>query len=230
MSKLSIDSAIDLVRESIRETSDDSVYTDKYIYRILLQNRAELLEQLQKQNKTFSPWLYQRFCLKLCPSTFIECGCNPYGFACNVYRSVNPVPQPLSNDALLLNISELFGDNINRVTEREFRTLKNRKYKPKYYYYIGHFKDDQYLFILADTNIVAPKYIKAEGIFEDPTDVFKYACKDTECIQLTDSGFPFKLAKESALIKMTVEIILMSKKLPEDLSNNNKSTPEQLII
>jgi hypothetical protein len=230
MANLSIQGIIDLAREAIREISDDTNYPDKYIYRIILEARAELLDQMKKQNKELSPWLFQRFCLKLCPSTFIECGCAPFGFECTVYKSVNPLPQPIGNDALSLNISELFGDHINRVTERQFRTLKYRKYKPPYYYYIGDVQGKKHLFILSEGSVIPPKYIKAEGIFEDPSDVLEFACTDAECSSLSGTGFPFTLAKESALIKMVVTSLTASKKLPEDLANDAKSVPDQLII
>lgn len=230
MANLSIKGIVDLAREALREISDDSVYSDKYLWRIILEARAELLDQIKKQNKGFSPWLYQRFCIKLCPSTFIECGCAPFGFECTVYRSVKPLPQPIGNDDLILNISELFGDHINRITERQLRTLKNRKYKPPYYYYIGDVQGEKYLFILSESVNIPPKYIKAEGIFEDPSDVLEYACADDECPSLSGTGFPFTLSKESALIKMVMESVLNSKKLPEDLTNDAKSIPDQQII
>ena len=79
MANLSIQGIVDLAREAVREISDDSNYPDKYLFRIILEARAQLLDQMKKQNKELSPWLYQRFCLKLCPSTFIECGCAPFG-------------------------------------------------------------------------------------------------------------------------------------------------------
>ena len=230
MANLSIQCIVDLAREALREISDDSNYPDKYLWRIILDARAKLLDQMKKQNKGFSPWLYQRFCLKLCPSSFIECGCTPFGFECTVFRSVNPVPQPIGNDNIILNISELWGDHINRLTERQFRTLKDRKYKPPYYYYIGDYNGQKYLFIFAENKVNPPKYIKAEGIFEDPSDVLAFACDDGECPTLSGTGFPFTLSKESALIKMVVESVLVSKKLPEDLSNDAKSTPDQQII
>jgi hypothetical protein len=229
MSNLTIGGIIDIVREGLREISDDSVYPDRYIFRIILASRAALLDQMKKQNKGFSPWLYQRFCLKLCPSSFIECGCAPFSFDCDVYRSVNPLPQPLGENNLILNISELFGNHINRITERQFRTLGDRKYKAPYYYYIGDVDSKKYIFILGNQG-PPPKYIKAEGVFEDPSEVLEFACDDTECPSLSGTGFPFILSKESALIKMTMDTILASKKLPEDLVNDGKSTPDQLII
>lgn len=227
--EITIQGIVDLIRETLREVSDDSVYPDRYIYRIILQSRAELLEQMKKQNKGFSPWLYQRFCLKLCPSSFIECGCAPFGFECTVYRSVNPLPQAIGDNNLVLNISELWGDHINRIAERQFRTIANRKYKVPYYYYIGDYNNAKYLFILGNQT-PPPKYIKAEGIFSDPSEVLTFACTDGECPSLSGTGFPFILHKESALIKMVVDTILRSKQLPEDLTNDAKSTPDQLII
>jgi len=229
MANLSIQGIVDLVREVVREISDDSNYPDKYLFRMILEARAELLDQMKKKNKEFSPWLYQRFCLKLCPSSFIECGCAPFGFECTIYKSVNPLPQPIGNDSLALNISELFGDHIDRITERQFRTLKNRKHKPSFYYYIGDMQGQKHLFILGGETKIPPKYIKAEGIFEDPSDVLTFACNDDDCPSLSGTGFPFLLSKESALIKMVVQSVLISKKLPEDLTNDAKSTPDQLI-
>ena len=230
MANLSIKGIVDLAREAVREISDDSVYSDKYLFRIILEARAQLLDQMKKQNKELSPWLHQRFCLKLCPSTFIECGCAPFGFECTVYRSVNPLPQPIGNDTLVLNISELYGDHINRITEKQFRTLKDRKYKRPYYYYIGDVQGKKHLFILGEGKPHPPKYIKAEGIFEDPSDVLQFACNETECPSLSGTGFPFTLSKESALIKLVIESISVSKKFPEDLSNDAKSVPDQTII
>jgi len=232
MSNLSIRGIVDLVRQEIREISDDSVFSDKYIFRLILENRAELIMQMDSNNKSFSPWLYQRFCLKLCPSDFIECGCNAFNFADKVYRSVNPVPQAIwSENGLLLNVSELWGDNINQVSEKTFRISKYRKYKNKYYYYIGDFNGEKYLFILSEDDLlIPPKYIKLEGIFEDPSEALNFACNDGKCPKLSGTGFPFTLTKEGALIQKTVQRLLNSKRLPEDLSNNANSTPEQLII
>lgn len=229
MSNLTIQGIVDLVREAIREVSDDTVYSDKYIYRLILGARAELLNQMKDQNKGLSPWLYQRFCLKLCQSSFIECSCQQFDFACNVYRSVNPLPQPIGHDDLVLNISELWGNHINRITERQFRTISNRKYKVPFYYYIGDYNGSKYLFILGNDS-PPPKYIKAEGIFEDPIDVANSAACEEDCPQLTGTGFPFILNKESALVKMVIEMLMVSKKLPEDLTNDAESTPAQLII
>jgi len=229
MSNLTIQGVVDLVRETLREVSDDTNYTDKYIYRLILQARSTLLNQMKDQNKGYSPWLYQRFCLKLCPSSFIECQCSPFSFACNVYRSTTPLPQPIGDDNMVLNVSELWGDKINRITENQFRTIGNRKYKVPYYYYVGNYDNDYYLFILGNST-VPPKYIKVEGIFDDPSEVSASAACDEDCPQMMGIGFPFQLDKESAMIKMVVELLMVSKKLPEDLTNNAESTvPTQII-
>ena len=231
MANLTIQGVVDLIREAIRETSDDSVFSDKYIYRIALESRAELMQQMLSNNKSFSPWFYQRFCLKTCPSSFIECGCETFDFACNVYRSTTPLPQPMWDEStLILNVSELWGDHINRITERQFRLLKDRKYKPKFYYYIGDYQSDKYLFLLSEQVSIPPKYIKVEGVFEDPLEALDFACQEDDCPSISGTGFPFTLSKEGALIQMAKQRIISTKKLPEDLSNNTNSTPNQAII
>ena len=69
---MKINNIIDYFREIIREISDDTVYSDQFLYEILLQSRAVIIKQLLSRNKPLSPYLYQRICVKLCPSDFID--------------------------------------------------------------------------------------------------------------------------------------------------------------
>ena len=126
MTNQSIYYVVDKFREYLRQTSDDSVFTDEFLQSILIQCRAELIKQLIDGNKELSPWLYQRFCIKLCPSTFIECNCAPIDFGCTVWKSEQPIPEFIKGaNNLILNISELYGDHINMVTERSNRSVKS---------------------------------------------------------------------------------------------------------
>lgn len=229
----SVQRVVDFFREQLREISDDSVYTDEFLYEILNMYRAELLYQSLSGGKDLSPWLYQRFCVKLCPSNFIECSCTPFDFQCKVYKSENPIPKPIWNGSTsIINISELYGNegNINEVNERSFRLSQFRKYKSKYYYYIGDWNGAKHLFILSNEDYIPPKYIKIEGVFEDPTSIEELACINDECPNPLGNGFPIDLHKESALFKLAFDHLKQVKTNTEDRTNNAESTPKQQQI
>lgn len=231
MSTNSIYYVVDKYREFLRQNSDDSVYTDEFLYSMLLQSRAEIIKNMVDNNKELSPWLYQRFCIKLCPSNFIECDCAGLDstVGCTVWRSEKPIPEFINqNDNLLLNVSELFGDIINQIRERAFRTVKYRKYKVNFYYLIGDFKGEKYLFILSPSSKIPPKYIKAEGVLSDPSEISEFLCESQgECFDPLGSGFALDISKHNALFKLTTELMAISAKAAEDRTNNTESTPPQ---
>jgi hypothetical protein len=227
MTNQSIYYVVDKYREFLRQLSDDSVFTDEFLYAMLIQSRAELIKNMVDNNKELSPWLFQRFCIKLCPANFIECSCiGDVDFGCTVYRSEKPIPEFLyQNDNLILNISELFGDHINYIKERSYRTVKYRKYQNKFYYMIGDINGEKHIFMLSPNNNIPPKYIKAEGVLVDPSETEEFMCdSNEECFNPVGVGFSLDLTKHNALFKLTTELLGITLKMPEDRSNNSEST------
>jgi hypothetical protein len=223
MNEFSIERVIDAFREYLRQISDDSVFTDEYLYFVLTTARATIIKNYMDDNREFSPWLYQRFCVKLCPSTFIECNCEPFDFGCVVYRSEKPIPKPIwDNITSVLKVSELWGEDIPSIRETAYRYVKYRKYKNKMYYLIGDVRNEKYLFIMS--NQTPPRYIKLEGIFEDPTQVLHSACQDEECPRPQGAAFNLDISRINDLFKLATELMGITLKMPEDKSNNSDST------
>lgn len=212
-------------RELIRQTSDDTSFTDEFLYYWLNNSRAVLLKQQLSSNKTISDWLYQRFCIKLCPSSFIECGCEELDFGCNVYRSDKPIPKPMTVVNDLLYVSYLQGKRINQINENASRFIKYAKYKVDFYFMIGDVKGEKYLFIIqTDKTKLPPKYLKIQMIAEDPSQIEYSACNEEGCINFYDSGFPIDLHNVNAMYKMALEMISPALRIPEDISNNSDSS------
>ena len=228
MANQSIYYVVNKYREFLRQISDDSVFTDEFLYAMLLQSRAEIIKNMVDNNKELSPWLYQRFCIKLCPSNFIECPCIgvDVDFGCTIWRSEKPIPEFIyQNDNLIMNISELYGSHINQVRERTSRTVKYRKYKVDFYYMIGDFNNEKHLMILGTTGRIPAKYVKAEGVLSDPTEVDEFMCNENDgCFDPLGNGFSLDLTKHNALFKLTTEMLGITMKLPEDRTNNGEST------
>lgn len=212
---------IDGLRELIRQTSDDSVYSDEFLFHILNNCRIQIMRQYLNDGKPLNPWLYQRFCIKLCPSTFMECNCEPFKFACTVWRSEKPIPQPMTNNnGYIAEFSELYGDLITGVSESESRFLKYRKFNRKMYYQIADVKGEKYLFLI--TSVTPPKYIKVNTILNDPTEAQYAACTDEECPCLEGNGFPVEAHLMNSLYKMSLEFLGISMGMKEDRSNNSE--------
>lgn len=229
MPEFTIGKIIDAFRESLRQTSDDSVYTDEYLYYIINASRAFLIKNDQKDNGELSPWAYQRFCIKLCPSTFIECNCEPFDMGCVVYRSENPIPEPIWDNAnSIINVSELWGDPVYAVRESTMRLLKYRKHKSSMYYLIGALRGEHYLYVIS--NKTPPRYLKIEGVFQDPSEIDEASCQEPECPRPTGNGFPLSIDKHTTLFKIAMEMIGIPMKMPEDRSNNADSTVPDLKI
>lgn len=212
---------IDGLREIIRQTTDDSVYSDEILFFHLNNARIQVMRQYLNDNKPLSPWLYQRFCIKLCPSTFMECNCEPFKFSCTVWRSEKPLPKPMThNGGYIAEFSELSGDLITGVTENESRFLQYRKFKRKMYYLIGDVRGEKYLFVI--TEQIPPKYIKVNTILEDPLEAQYASCKDEECPAPLGNGFPIEPHLLLSVYKITLEIMGISMSMQEDRSNNSE--------
>lgn len=219
----SIERVIDVFREYLRQISDDSVFTDEYLYMILTIARSTIIKKQISDNRDFSPWLYQRFCVKLCPSTFMECNCEPFDFACTVYRSEKPIPKPIWDSVqAVLNVSELNGEALPAIRESSSRLIKYRKYKPKMYYLIGDLNNEKYIYIISKN--IPPKYIKLEGIFEDPTQIDTLACKEDDCPNPQGAAFNLEVGDYNDMFKIATETMAITLKLREDRSNNSSST------
>lgn len=212
---------IDGLRELIRQTADDSVYSDEFLYHILNNSRIQIMRQYLNDSKPLSPWLYQRFCIKICPSTFMECNCQPFKFACTVWRSEKPIPKPmLHNGGSIAEFSELYGDLITGVSENESRFLKYRNFSRKMYYMIGDVRGEKYLFLI--TSVTPPKYIKVNTILEDPSEAQYAACEDEECPCLEGNGFPLEPHLLNSVYKISLEFLGLSMGMREDRSNNSE--------
>ena len=210
---------IDGLREMIRQTTDDSVFSDEFLFFNLNNARIMVMRQYINDGKPISPWLYQRFCIKLCPSTFIECNCKPFKFGCTVWRSEKPLPKPLTtNTGYIAEFSELFGEQLYPLTENESRYVQFRRWTNKQYYMIGDVGGEKHLFVMSEKQ--PAKYIKINAVLEDPTEAQYASCTEEECPDPTGNGFPIESHLLVGIYKITLEFMGMTMSMTEDRSNN----------
>jgi hypothetical protein len=210
--------------------SDDSRLTPRHIYSKILTVRSKLMSQQAKKKQKISQWNYQTIpCLEMEIAPEHECPCAP-PLGCNIYKSKQPLPEPLTdlNGHLIESVTSLDGSVIfSEVTWTEKKYKSGNKYtasKPDY------FIRNKYLYV---TQKKGTSVVQVTGLFEDPWVVEQYAsiCDDCEscgCDSPLDMDFPIDNDMIDTLVEMAFnELIVMFSQRPEDKTNDASDTMTQ---
>ena len=111
--------------------SDDSRLTSRHIYNKMLTVRSKLLSQEAKKKQRVSQWNFQTIsCVELIEAPVHECPCVP-PIGCKIYRTREPLPEPLTNlnNHLIQSVTSLDGNII--YADIEWTELKYQ-YTNKY--------------------------------------------------------------------------------------------------
>lgn len=231
----SIKTTIDTFRHLIKQTSDDSVYTDPFLYNILLMNRNELLRKHLNNGKHINQSLWKHFCMPLCIDSETICDCIDLGQ--KVLKSKYKVPKSFASNYMnYMEITTLDGN------KSFFHKYKNKGKYNKYristteetFYTI--FND--YLYIVNHpTNILVAAMIGM--VAEDPSDVQSipvYALDDcnvcvastSSCYDAESDTFQMPIHLIRPMILMSLEMLGVTLQLPDDTSNNADSTAQKI--
>jgi hypothetical protein len=194
-------------RHSIKEHSDDSRYTDSFLWSLFKGYRSRLLGQ--KEN--LSRWNYQTFCVDMKEDTF-DCTCD---VTCKVYKSETVIPKAISFRGIdKLEVTTLDGTVIPFKHENQVKTDQLdpiKKGKPSYTVF-------NQTIILFNAKY---KQIRITGVFEDPTE--KVFCDNC------DSIFDIELGLDEDIAQICNEMVrnfILNNNMPEeqrlDLNPNTK--------
>jgi hypothetical protein len=204
--------------------SASSRLTPRHIYNKVVTVRSKLIAQDSKKKQKINQWNYQTLsCVKLIQAAIHECPCLP-PIGCEVYRTENKLPKPLTNlnNHLIQSVTSLDGTIIFSETDWvEVKYKKGNKYtanKPDYFIL------NQYLYITASSDII-PEVITITGIWEDPLAVYSFPsyCDeiDTDCTSPLDREFPLDIDMIDTVVEMSLkELITVFGEAVEDLTVN----------
>jgi hypothetical protein len=215
---------IDYMRRKIRETSDDSYFTDEEIYKSLLDARAMIIERRLKKGKEYPDSMYQTICMLLCLDDYNDCNCVPPGYDCKVLKTVEELPESFYNGYVSIQrISTLGGEEIAPTTEALARRRKYKKTGQDRLYYILNNKR------ISVFNSPANKLkaIKIKALFQDPIGAAEAAgCPDgTDCTDVViGTGFNTRMSDNIDMYDIAMKSLIMTKQLPEDRSNDAESS------
>lgn len=209
------------LRILLRQTSDDSEYSDEYLYKLLSDTRALILYQEIQKHRKLSEWNFQTFCISLESSTYHDCSCID-DLGCKVMKSTQKIPKPLLSR--YKNFFKVY--NINQDYEVDKTTplkLKRDKLSLTRSGKRGYDIVNEKLVLF---NSVGTDTLLIRGLFEDPAYItLNSACADqTEtCTNITDAEFPVDTRFIPIIKEMILKQLVPLQKLPADVTNNAAS-------
>ena len=216
---------VSMVLDSLKITSDDSIFTEEHIIFLAGRYRSFLLKQryysdLKKQIPESN---YQTLCLSLEKIEAIE------GLPCiggYYLRTTKPIPDllPFGNPRFYTSAGYFKGD-ITMVSKDRFKYIGNNKYLQNILY--ATLGPDSHVYLNSSNPqffyLEGENKLKVTGIFEDSEKASELECnKDGEVKEydILDRDFPMEDALIAPLIELIVKELSPSIAAPEDKDNN----------
>lgn len=219
------------MREMLRQSSDDTNYTDELLYKLLLDARSLLLRRELDKHKPISKWNFQSYCIPLAMGEYHDCDCVPVS-GCKVLKSTIPIPRPLrSMMSDIMYITTI--DGIKRIPYKSVSFGKYQKYKNTGknapYYDINN----EYLIVF--NMPLTLKALLVTAVVEDPSELSNSAlCTPSEeagldCYNVLLSRFPIDGHLVQAMYEVALKMIGVALKMGED-DTNDASNDNQIRV
>ncbi len=200
-------------------SSDDSPFSERLVAHFLQITRAFLLERKADKYRYISDQTFQSVCMDLELGSFHNC-CDVPELDCKVLKSVIKLPRLLNSKwGNFLKVMDLSGNiipefNITNDKYSQYGLVKSPNKT------LGWFMHDGHIYIL--NNKVLEKVL-VNGLFTNPSEVAEINCATgtaTNCNDFGSEDFPIDPDLVDAMYKATLDYLLRSTGLPNDLENN----------
>ena len=214
------------VREALRQYTDDSEISSKYIMYLWAIKRSKYLRQdLNNLQKTIDTSILQTMCLELEEVNVNECGLD---LDCTtIMRTKKPIPKPLE---LHLKSAITSVKSTNRIDIPFNFVNKQRAIFSKYSTFsqgIYAFLDnDMHIYLVSENDAVKLiECLTITGIFENPLDLKDYknccGCEEpTSCFNEDITQYPLQAHHVDNIRQEIVKTLIGTLQLPEDENNN----------
>lgn len=219
MDNITVGEAISGVQElySKGTKSRDARLSSRYIYSLLLKNRATVLKQQINKGQSINQWSYQ-------PIRCIELESVKSEFTDSVLlRTVNKIPTPILglSNSTICNVTTIDGNIKFGLTT--FETLKyniGKKYtstKPNIYI------QDQRIYVNYLTKLKGITI--GRGLFYDPIEAARFPslcsnCDECDCKDAQEFAFPLDGDTLNSVLKLTTNDLILFMQSKEDKFNN----------
>lgn len=231
---MNIPEAIAVLRNRIRDFTDDSTFTDEMLYNELLIKRNKYMSQRYRKYLNISEAIKSTYCTPMELDVSHDCDCVRVG--CKVVKSVFKIPRTLSGrNHDLIKVYDLAYNEIPQVTPNEQKSNMLDPIKAGQMTY--SFLNRKIVLWNSPINEDANEYIKGilvEGVWEDETEWDGITLCDylesgsdsiDNCFDLDNTIF----AIEADLLDMVIQEatdVLMNAPMRIIQDNTNDSNPE----
>lgn len=199
--------------------SDDSRFTNRLIAHALKQARNRLLKIKLDKYDFISDSNYQAICVPLEKQPYYDCSCITDNNSCDILKSVNVLPKDLvAKWGSSIEVYQLNGHSIPYISPITnvyapysiTNSDKSRK---------GWFIENGHLCILNNSKL---KLVVIRAIWEDPEEAFNYSSCE-ECNLSMNEQFPIDGELVFPMYQLTLELLGVAMKVPEDDRNDSKA-------
>lgn len=220
---------IDIIRESMKETSDDTEISDLQIYAAMIDIRAMLIDQEITKRKEIDEMYYQTICVNLCLDDYAKC-CTSYNINKKILRSKTQLPDYITHKYLRpLVITTIDGEQL--IPYQKITNIKWDKYWDIDYttptHDITNFNNRRTLIINGTYTLSG---VLITGVFIDPAGaVLSQACEEenADCIEWKDVIYPMPSKLRAVFHQMLLERLAPIKDTPTDVANDSQSNLKQ---
>lgn len=214
------------VRESIRQVTDDSNLSDRYIIYLWNLKRSKYLRNdLNNYQKTVDNSILQKLCLELEEVSISECNIE---YDCGtIMRTKQKIPTPLEL-SLKTAITEV--KPVTRLVVSFNFVNKERAVYSKYSNFgnaiYAFLDEDEYIYLVSESNAVKLiECVTVTGIFENPLELknYKNCCKceiPTACYDDLTTEYPLQAHHVDNIRAEIVKTLIGTLQLPDDKNNN----------
>lgn len=201
--------------------SDDNRISNRLVGHALKSARSRLIKQKLDKTQFISDFSYQKICVPLVLETYHDCGCLA-STGCKILRSKYKLPNFFTHkqgdtfQAMKLTGKQISKSSLTSDSLAEYSiTNKNT---------LGYFLENNHIYIINNT---ALSVINVKAIWEDPDEVTEYSqqvCPDiTNCADYMSDEFPIDAELTLSMYQLTLEILGIAVRYPEDDKNDGKA-------
>ena len=223
---MKISEILGTLRTLVKAHSDDSDFSDSFLYSLLIQARAERLSQKLRKFQPLSPFNEQAICAKLEKVKFHDCSCVTVG--CNVLKTEFEIPEVITTrSGLHLKVETIEGVDIPYVPASRRPIIKfSETLGNKLSYDIYNRK------IVLWNNLTMPVVV-VKGVFYDPSVLSELPECDAQgnettnaCFNPLDDEFPIEPDSINAVVERALQFALNTFNVPDDKINNTQTENE----
>jgi hypothetical protein len=219
------------IREKLKAYTDDTKYTDAYIFFLINLKRALYIRrEYNQQQRKIDQEVAQTICMELeevdssvCPECQ-ELSSNE----CSVIRTVLKLPNTieLHNRQTILKISSIgvFDKPFSLIDINRMPYIGESRYENKFIYAAYH--SNGYIYLKSSLNFIRTlTHISVTALFENPDDISKFQCSPTDntpCFDFENTNYPIEGWMADVVISDIVQELSRLKGIPEDNTNNAK--------